>query len=218
MNRRFLFACALAFLFLLFCGSAFARSGPTGMGSVMLSGKGAFSSKGGDLYGGFDDDNERMLSFSGSGSVDLFMLPGVALGAQGLLETESYKNYSEITWGIGPEAWLFIGGWREDAAAGSLYPFLTGGFLYKRTTTKMVIDWPGNDLFAEEQESTDALTTIKIGGGICYMLTNTVGFIFEVNYEIDKIKFEGSDDFEGADKSIEGNNINVLAGISAFIH
>jgi hypothetical protein len=218
MIRRFPFVYILAFSLLIFCGSAFAQSGPTGTGSIMLSGKSAFSSKGGDLYGGFDDGSKRISLFSGSVSADIFVLSGVALGANSLLETESYGDYSVVTWGIGPEAWLFIGGSQEDTAAGSLYPFLTFGFLYTRTTAKMTIDWPENDLFAEEQESTDSLSTVKIGGGVCYMLTDTIGLIFEVNYEIDKIKFEDVDDFDGADGSIEGNNVNVLAGISAFIH
>jgi opacity protein-like surface antigen len=219
MNRRALFICVVALLLSLFCGSAFAQSGPTGVGSIMMSTKAAFSSKGGELYSGYDDDDsERTLLFSGSGSLDIFVLPGVALGAQGLIETQSYEDFSEVTWGIGPEAWLFIGGSHEESPAGSFYPFLTAGLLYTSTTMKMSIDWPEIGLSAEDQESTDTLMTMNIGGGICYMITNTIGFVLEINYELDKAKFGSFDDFDGSDDHIEGNKFNVLAGISAFIH
>ena len=216
MNRRFPFACISAFLLLLFCGFASAQVGPTGTGSIMLSGKADFSSKGGELYGGFDDNAQRITFFSGSGSAGFFVLPYVALGASGSLETESYENFSEITWELGPEAWIFMGGSREENAAGSIYPFITAGFFYKQTISEFSIDWLENGLY--DEKSTDDMTTIKLGGGICYMITNTVGLIFEVDYEIDRVKLGAPNSFDGTDELIKGNNVNILAGISAFIH
>lgn len=216
MSRKFLFVCAPAFLSLLFCGFALAQTGPTGSGSIMLSGRAAFSSKGGELYGGFEDNAQRITFFSGSGSAGFFVLPYVALGASGLVETESYENFREITWELGPEAWIFVGGSREENAAGSFYPFITAGFFYKQTISEFSIDWLENGIY--DEKSTDDMTTIKVGGGACYMLTDTVGLIFEIDYEIDRVKFGDSDGFDGTDELIEGNNVNILAGISAFIY
>ena len=152
MVRNFSFMCILAFLLLVSYDAAFAQTGPTGAGSRMLSGKGSLSSKGGDLYGGFGDEgNKRITSVSGSGSGGYFLLSHVALGAVGSLELASYEGYNEITLGIGPQAWIFIGGSRmEDAAAGSTYPCLTAAFLYTHTKTKMEVAWLDDSLFEQE--------------------------------------------------------------------
>ena len=216
MSKKFLFVCAPVFLPLLFCGFALAQTGPTGSRSIMFSGRAAFSSKGGELYGGFEDDAQRITFFSGSGSAGFFVLPYVALGASGLVEMESYETFRETTWGIGPEAWFFVGGSQEENAAGSIYPFITAGFFYKQTISEFSIDWLENGLY--DEKSTDDMTTIKFGGGACYMLTNTVGLIFEVDYEIDRAKLGDPNIFDGTDELIKGNNVNILAGISAFIH
>ena len=216
MNRGFPFACISAFLLLLFCGFASAQVGPTGKGSIMLSGKAAFSSKGGELYGGPEDNAQRITFFSGSGSAGLFVLPYFALGTSGLVETEIYENFRETTWELGPEAWIFMGGSRDENAAGSVYPFITAGFFYKQTISEFSIDLFENGLY--DEKSTDDMTTIKVGGGFCYMLTNTVGLILEADYEIDRAKLGDSNFFDGTGEFMEGNNVNILAGISAFIH
>ena len=49
------------------------------------------------------------------------------------------------------------------------------------------------------------------------MVTDTVGLVLEANYENDNVKFEEEIDLWEGD-STSGNMINILAGITAFIH
>jgi hypothetical protein len=192
---------ALALVFL--CGSALAQSFPTDKDSKIVSGSFAFSSMGGDLYES-GEDGDRMTSIQFYPSVSYFVTPGFALGGKLILERLSQGDDGFTTWGIGPQLLYFIGGNQPKVTVkGATYPYFGAAFLYTSSTVKM-------ELLGETEESTTSGTIISFGGGICNMLSNTVGLTVEASYEIDNMKPEEGD-------SQSGNKFNILAGIVAFL-
>jgi hypothetical protein len=201
MNRNLSSLCILALTLVFLCGSAFAKSSPINAGRKMLSGNFVFSSMGGDLYESLDGDRATLIEFCPS--VNYFVIPHLAVGGKLSVARASQGDSSDTSLGIGPQLLYFIGDTEpRDYYEGVIYPFLGASLLYTRNTAKM--EWLG-----ETTESTDSLITIGLGGGVCVMLSDTIGFVLEANLAIDNMKPEEGD-------SIGGNRINLLAGIAAF--
>jgi hypothetical protein len=183
-------------------GTDFSHGGsPLGRGSWLVSGTGGFSSFGGDLYSLGTD--ERSTSIDVSTNISYFLMQGLAVG--GILGYSGSAQGEESTsmLGIGPQVSFFFGGSTSDPAKGKLYPFVNGAFLYGRQTMK-------STYLDESYESTHSSTSIILGGGAMYMLTNSAGLVGEATYQIDTYSHDGS--------SISGNSINFLVGIAASLY
>ena len=203
--RAFPSVCITVFVLVLFCSSVSADTSPIYKGRKMLLGSLAFSNSGGDLYE--DISGDRQTSIVGSASGGYFVVSNLALGAELSLMRTSYGEQSSTGWGIGPQMLYFIGSAEPKADfEGTVYPFLRAAFLYTRDTTE-------TEFLEEIEETTSSFTTntttVSLGGGICVMVSDTLGVILEADYEIDSMKPEGGD-------SISGNSFQVFARIVAF--
>ena len=188
--------CLPMFLLVFFYGSVFAQDFPTNTGSFLLSGSFMFSSAGGDLY---EYGNERMMLMQFDPSFNYFVFPGLALGGKFMFEKASQGDYGTTTWGIGPQLLFFIGGTQpKDSFRGTIYPFIGASFIYVRST------------YAVGDFSISG-TMINLGGGLNFMLSNSVGLIMETNYEIDNMTPEGGE-------SVSGNKFNIGLGFVAFLY
>jgi len=193
--------CTLIFILAFLCSFAFGETSPIAKGRKILDGSFAMSSSGGDLYE--DLNGDRGASINGAVSGGYFLIPNLAVGAKFSLARDSYGDSSSAYWGIGPQLSYFIGSPEpKDDFQGVVYPFLSVCFLYSRDTAKMKI-------LEETETFTDSLITIGLGGGICVMVSDTVGFVIRTDYEIDRLSPDEGD-------SISGNEIVLRAGIAAF--
>ena len=190
--------CLPIVLLLFFCGSVFAQDFPTNTGSFLLSGSFTFSSAGGDLY---EFDGDRMMLIQFDPSFSYFVIPGLALGGKLMFEKASQGDYGTTAWGIGPQLLFFIGGTQpKDSFKGTIYPFIGASFIY----TKSTITYMGEDFSISG-------TMINLGGGLNFMLSNSVGLIMTTNYEIDNMTPEDGE-------SMSGNQFNIGVGIVAFLY
>jgi hypothetical protein len=157
-----------------------------------------FSSAGGDLY---EADNERMLLMQFNPSFNYFVFPGLALGGKFMFDKTSQGDYGTTAWGIGPQLVFFIGGTQpKDSFRGTIYPFIATSLIYAKSTIS----------FMDEDFSISG-TMINLGGGLNFMLSNSVGLIMETSYEIDNMTPED-------EESISGNKFNIGLGIVAFLY
>ncbi len=196
--RAFPSVCIMMFVLVLVCSSVFAETSPIDRGRKILLGSFAFSSLGGDLYKDLDDN--RQTSLAGSASGGYFVVPNLAIGAEISLIRDSYGEQSSTGWGIGPQILYFIGSAEPKSNfQGTIYPFLRAAFLYTRDTAKAEPDY----------SFTTNTTTVSLGGGICVMVSDTLGIMLEADYEIDSLKPEEGD-------SVSGNSFEIFVGIVGF--
>jgi len=184
-----------------FGGSGQVRGGsPLARGSWLVGGTGGFSSAGGDLYSLGTD--ERMTTISLNTGISYFVMPRLAVGGIVNLSSSSQGEESSMSLGAGPQVSFYFGN-VSAAAKGSVFPFVHGAFLFGRQSSK-------STFMDESIEVTLTMTSIIIGGGAMYMLSNSVALIGEATYQIDTYSAEGS--------SISGNSINLLFGIAGSLN
>lgn len=101
MNRKFFLTAILCVL----VGFKFAygqvRSEATDKGAMLVSGTFSFSSKGGDLYEGFDDD--RLTTIAIVPSLFYFISPGLGVGGDLSFNRLYQRDFSAHVLGIGPK-------------------------------------------------------------------------------------------------------------------
>jgi len=101
-----------------------ARSEATDEGAKIVSGVISFSSQGGDLYTGFDDDDDRLTTIAVVPSLFYFIAPGVGMGGDLAYNRASRGDDSYTVWGAGPKIGYFID------TGGNTIPFVSGGVNY----------------------------------------------------------------------------------------
>lgn len=200
MNKIFSYVWLLTIMVIVIGSSVAAQNFPTDKGSKIVSGGFTFSSAGGDLYESADGDRQVLLQFSPS--VSYFVIPGVALGGEFLLEYSFYGDYSDNTWGIGPHILYFLGGDRpKPTVRGTTYPYMGAGFFYSHSMFK----------YGEIVEVTSSGHMISLEGGILHMLSNAVGLFGEADYQMESMNPEGGD-------SVNGDKFNIAAGFTVFLY
>lgn len=172
---------------------AAAQDYPVDEGSYLIGGSISFTSQGGDLYAGADD--ERVNTFLINPNFHYFIVPNLAIGAEVLINRASQGDVSQTTFGIGPSVSYFFGG-----PESSIYPFVTAGPIYSR----IAID------FGEESRSASGFGG-RFSGGIASMLTRNVALTGEVFYLFESLKLED------AEESLSGNTFGIQFGVTAFI-
>ncbi len=175
-----------------------AANSPIDRGSYIVGGAAMMSSMSGDLYeSGGDGVKMIMLAPSLSG----FVAPGLAIGGQLLIANLSQGGNSLTIFGIGPRASYYFGSASaKEQVRGRSYPYLTASYIYGQVTDDSGLINNGEY----------TLNAISFGGGLSYMLTNSVGLIAEVNFRSDSVADE-------SDNSLKGTSFNVILGFSMFV-
>lgn len=180
----------LAVIFVLaLAPMAFAQNNAIDAGSMIIGGNIYFTSYSGDLH----KTGSPMEAKSAMGfvpSLQYFIIPGLAVGAEVIYETS--KNDSDIKttmYGIGPVAAFYI------TAAENIFPFAQIAYEYKK--------W---------KLDTDKATVMNIplSVGCVFMVSKQVGINAEFTYTFENVKPDGG-------SSIKGTTMDLRLGVKAFI-
>jgi hypothetical protein len=172
-----------------------AAESPIDKGSVIVGGGAAFSSLGGKLYEDNDKGATLLLLYP---SLSFYPARGLAVGGQLLLGSLSQGDYSLSITGIGPKLTYYFGANKGDHhGKGRTYPYFTASILYGQVST-------------DDDDDKVTGTLVTIGGGVNYMVANSIGLSAEMNYRSDTLKSENDD-------SESGRSINVMVGFSLFL-
>jgi hypothetical protein len=195
MKQAGLRVALMLIMFGMAVSSAFPAESPIDKGSIMVGGGGAFSSLGGKLY---ENGGDRATLFLVYPSLSFFPARGVAVGGQLLLGSLSQGGYSANISAIGPKlAYHFGAGKGDRHGKGRTYPYLAASVLFGQVS-------------ADDGDDKLTGTMLTIGGGINYMVANSIGLSAEMNYRSDTLK-------NGHDRSESGQSINVMVGFSLFL-
>jgi hypothetical protein len=171
---------------------------PTNKGNIMIMGNISFKSEGGKLY---EVNENRRVSIELDPAVAIFITPGLALGLAIPIETESQGNDSHSLWGICPELIYMIGGSESKVnVKGTTYPFLSIGIMYGEITDKRGIS----------SKSSSSIGAFNFGGGLCYMLSESLGLNMQISYNFFYWSPEHGD-------SKTGNSIGMKIGLIGFL-
>jgi hypothetical protein len=185
-------------ILLVFLATAVAQNNPIGKGSIIIDTGFALNSDGGDVWE--NDDGERRTAYESQTMLGYFIMPGLAIGGQFLIEGISQGDWSSSLWGIGPQATYYLGGNSTDnSVKGQVYPFVSAG--YARLNSKE--DYSDYDFeFSANVFWTDL--------GAVYMLNNYVGAFGSIGYQLWGFEFE--------DDSDDGNRFAMNFGLAVFLH
>ncbi len=192
--NRFFKVLSVMVLTVFLAGSLLAQEGAVDKGVILLGGGLSFSSSGGDFYENADGD--RMTEVSLSPKFGYFVIPSLAVGVMVDFNMVKQGDYDPTTWGVGPFVSYYID-LDQEGGKGSVYPFVGASYTYGK--------WKFGDDEATQHN-------IKFGGGVNYMLTNTVGLYGMGSYNIVKYKADG------ADETIDGNSFGGEAGFQIFFY
>ncbi len=190
----------LALIFLLISNSlTYSQSFAIDKGSKIIGGSFTFSSSGGGLHENSEGDN--LLSIGLNGTFGYFLSPGLCIGGNILFNHRSQGEYSNNQFGIGPKFSYFFG-----ESEKSFYPYLTTSILYLTSKYKDSYTYMGE---TESWEYTTSGYEIYAAGGVCFMLSNTIGLFSEAGYQYEKVKYD--------EVSESGNCISITFGVNAFL-
>ena len=183
-----------------------AGDSPIDRGSVLLDGEFSVSITGaGDGNQIFDkettmgiDDDETFTIISFRPSVGYFATPGFFLGGKFWFERWTIEDNSLTFFGIGPSlGYYFNTAGERSKVKGSVYPYLRGEFMYVNIGA---------------EEGSDDLSDLEFGGGggILFMISNTVGLNAGASFMILSQSYR--------DDTNSGWNFRFGVGISTFIY
>ncbi len=172
--------------------SAFAQYYAVDKGVVTVAGEISYASAGGDLH---ESAGERAKTMNLNPSLGYFFLPNICLGIEGLYHSTSQGDYKVSVMGGGPYATFYLGGEYSQ-----LFPFVSAS-----------LNLISGKIESGNGEYTDRQINIKLSVGATIMAAKNVGFTGKVYYLMENYKPES------ADKAIEGNQIGLSLGVSAFL-
>lgn len=187
----FFLAALLAFAIAAFPQDARAQDYLTDEGVTRLGGALSFTTQGGDYYA--PGENDRLTTVNLNPSVQYFLAPGLAVGADALLEYQAQNDVSLRIFSIGPSASYFFGG--ADTRA---YPFLSVNPLY-------------TNIGRNEDSSINGFGVVGSIGG-AFQIARNVAITAEGFYEYESFSTEG------ADERVSGNTFGLRVGVSAFLY
>lgn len=200
MQRRLVFTIGLVVCVMLLCQTAaHASKSPIDKGSYIVGGMAMVTGMSGDVYENVDGDGIKMLMLAPS--LSGFVSHGVAFGGQLLVANVSQSGNSLTAFGIGPRLAYYFGDFKEnEKVRGKSIPYLAVSYIYGKITN----DWGVMD------KSEYKLNAINFGGGIDYMLTNSIALVAQVDYRSDSIS-------DKSDNSADGHAFDVMLGFSMFV-
>lgn len=140
-------------------------------------------------------------------SFDYFLMDGLALGGELFYNQQRDGDYGHAIWGFGPRLTLFLAGTNTGLKQkGNFYPYVSSSVLFVESSLKDKV--PG-------QNYDEALSTMQInlGGGMMYQLTRNFGVFGELNYAIDRVKYDSQWDHRGEIV----NEFDFGGGVSFFM-
>ena len=176
-------------LFLCLPAILSAQDYATDRGSFILGGSASFTSQGGDLYENLDGD--RVTTLTVNPYLLYFISPGFGIGGEVILSRTTQGDDDATSVGVGPTLAYYFG----DAES-TIRPFVQAGASY--------VSLSGDFLDASGWG-------IGGGGGLAFMLSETVALTLEGVYEIQNISV---DEF---DEDVDGDEFRLEAGIAAFL-
>jgi hypothetical protein len=148
----------------------------------------------------WENHGDRRLAYENQTMLGYFIMPGLAIGGQFLIESVSQGDWSNVLWGIGPQATYYLGSNSTDVSVkGQVYPFVSAG--YARLNSKE------DDGESDFEFTADVFWTDL---GAVYMLNNYVGVFGSIGYQLWGFEFENDSD--------DGNRIATEFGFSIFFH
>lgn len=165
--------------------AAFGGEYPVDKGSTMISGVFSVYNAGGDLYE--DSKGNAFTTFTFSPSIFTFVTPNFALGSQFSYVHISQGNWVETQLAIGPKVGYFSGD--PDS---KVYPFLVVGFDYLEKSYGIAYYRYEYD-YAAKSKVTASGTRFFFSAGLSLMASSHLGIIWEVTYNIDRVKEEPYD-------------------------
>ena len=169
--------------------SASGQTYATDRGAVVLGGSVRWSSSGGDLYE--NNEGDRYNSVLVNPRVLYFVAPGLGIGGNLYVESESQGDFNATTIAVGPAAAYFFGG--PDSSA---LPYISGFLGYGKTTTS---GWDGSGL------------SFGAGAGLAFLLSPSVALTAGAWYRLDNTTVDQ------LDQSFGGNTMALEIGVEAFL-
>lgn len=162
----------------------------------------SYSSFSGDLYESASEEGEdgdalsELSLFAGNYELGIqyFIIDGLAIGGLLGYESSAQGDAEESTLSFGPAVHYYYD-------MGKMIPFGGLAYVYQSTTSNT------GEEEAEDVEYTD--TSIRIDGGLVYMLTDELAGYGSLLYTFDSREYDGGD-------PVEGNELGVRVGIKAF--
>lgn len=197
MNRLlFVFAMVFAIISILSVRIQ-AQIFPVDKGSINAGGDIRVSSSGGSLY---EYNNNRLTTIEAKPYAGYFFFKQLSIGGKMLLLRSSQDNYSKTAWGLGPNVKYFFG----DAAPkrvtqGTIYLFLEAGIFLSQNITER-----------GSESTVYSGGLLETGCGMCYMMTNSVGFVSGISLQLERMSSSG--------KVYYGNTVNFTCGFTAFLY
>jgi hypothetical protein len=197
INKSFIniFFQAIVLLFLpIIC---FAQNFPIDKGSLNVGGDIRISSSGGKLY---EDDGDRFTTAEIKPYFGYFFIKQLSLGTKILMKRSAQRNICQTAWGIGPTIKYFFGDTSpKRITQGTIYFFLEAGIFYNQYITEN-----------KTEDSINSGLMFSPGLGICYMLTNSVGLISGLSFQIERMNSDG--------KLLYGNTLEFVCGFTSFFY
>jgi len=186
----------------LFPCTAFGGEYPVDKGATMISGLFSVYNSGGDLYE--DSRQNASTTFTFSPSVLTFVTPNFALGSQFSYAHISQGDRVETQLAIGPKVGYFSGD--PDS---KVYPFLVVGFSYLENSYGIAY-YHYEYAYAARSKVTASGTRFFFSAGLSLMASSHLGIIWEVTYNIDRLK-------EGRYDRQSGRTFGTNIGLAGFL-
>ncbi len=197
----------LSILLLFTFSQLAAQTSPISAGKMMLAGKLAFTSYGGDLYE--NEAKDKLTTISMNPSFGYFLLKGLKVGVMGQFDRISQGSYKESLLGIGPSLAYYLGDGNE-AGKGHTYPYASVGFLYFTGATESeILSDEESETYKEDVSGTGLVFSL----GFVHMLTHSIGFDTGLSYHMNSLKFEPKGE---KGETLDGTTFNITFGIVAF--
>lgn len=189
-----------AVLFLLFIiSNVHSQTFPVDKGSINFGGDIRISSSGGELY---ESDGERLITSEIKPYFGYFLIKQMSLGSRILMQHSSQKNTSQTAWGIGPVVRYYSGDIKpKRITQGTVYFFFDCGFFYKQYISE-----------GEAESMIYSGIMVSTGLGMCYMLSNSVGFVMGPSLEMERMYSHSRGD------TLYGNNLDFSCGFTSFLY
>ena len=168
--------------------AAAAQKRPIDKGSFNIGGSFSLSIGSGELYG-----EDTITNISLIPSFRYFVLNGLAVGVDLLLQRNSNGDDSDTTFGIGPAVAYFF-----RVGSDKIYPYVGTGFTY------------GSNSQSWSTYSTTGFR-IRFGGGVAIMLKPNVALLAEAMYAIESMSY-------GSYPSESGGYFTFNVGVAVFIY
>ena len=188
----------LSFIFLILGSENIlnAQLFPIDKGSINTGGDIGISSFGGDLY----NSGGRLTNVTAKPYYSYFIREQFSVGGKLFVSRTAQGDLSQSSWAAGPSIKYFFGETMpKRETGGTIYFFLQATLCFKQSVV-------------ENADSTTVYsgTMIESGTGFCYMITNSVGYITEIDFQFERM--------QAKKEVIYGNGLLFNFGFTFFFY